>query len=713
MRNGKGREGMIRKPGDLPDPRDATLGRRGASIVGAACPGAWTFSSDALIERTRCVVQRGRPATSPGMSAMRLLSLTLATLSTIGAASAADVDDGLAIEQSAVPDTIVVAAERQPTPLSGTTASVAVVEGADIHDRGFPADPVDLLRPLSGVDIKQSSPYGGIGGIRIRGANSYDTQILLDGIPLNDPSLGQGDLDLGFLNPAGLTRFEVVKGAQSGLYGSRAAGGVVNLVTLRPTGVHSGFGRVESGGEGLRDHDTQRVEAGGSGPLGHGFGYALAVSGLRSDGVTSQTDLGANGAANGHEPDRYERTGGQARVEWTRGALRVYSAFNLVDGESEFDDTDANYVSQPDDPNGLVEHRTWRASAGAEAALSQSVDVALDVAHTDIHRAYPNALVKSFNVDSRRYDATEDYLAGRATWTPLPLLALTAGGDGRRASAEIVDALGATVIDDSDRIVGGWLQAQIGTASAWQISGAIRHDEHSRAGGATTWRTGAALFLLDGASRVHGSYGTAFRAPALYELYDPSVGNADLQPQKSSTWDLGQRTALSEWLALETVVFRTEYDEAIGFDNATFRFANVGKGGTVTGFESGGDLLPADGPLSFRVAHTWQRARRANGNEEPAIPQQKLYAASTVRIARWWGRLDVEHIGERLEYDEAIFGLRPVEPVTLVGLAVGRPVWRTVEVYARIENLGDVRYEVVPGYATAGRSAYVGVNATF
>ena len=51
--------------------------------------------------------------------------------------------------------------------------------------------------------------------------------------------------------------------------------------------------------------------------------------------------------------------------------------------------------------------------------------------------------------------------------------------------------------------------------------------------------------------------------------------------------------------------------------------------------------------------------------------------------------------------------------MTLVGLAVGRPVWRTVEVYARIENLGDVRYEVVPGYATAGRSAYVGVNATF
>jgi len=642
---------------------------------------------------------------------MRLLSLTLASISLAGAAESSA--DGPTVEQTAVPDAIVVAAERQPTPLSGTTASVAVVEAGEIHDRGYPADPVDLLRPLNGVDVRQASPYGGIGGIRIRGANSYDTQILLDGIPLNDPSLGQGDLDIGFLNSAGLQRFEVVKGAQSGLYGSRAAGGVVNLVTLRPTEQHAGFGRVETGGEGFRSHDTQRADAGASGPLGGGFGYALAVSGLRSDGITSQTDLGANGAANGHEKDSYQRTGGQARVEWQRGPLSVYTAFNLVDGESEFDDTDTNYVSQPDDPRGVVEHRTWRASAGAEADLSRSVEVAFDVAHTDIARAYPNAQVKSFNVDSRSYDASEDYLAGRATWTPLPVLALTAGGDGRRSAARIVDATGTEVINDSDRIVGGWLQAQVGTAGAWQITGALRHDEHSRAGGATTWRAGAALFLLDGASRVHGSYGTAFRAPALYELYDPSVGNADLQPQESSTWDLGQRTALTEWLALESTVFRTEYDEAIGFDNATFRFANVGEGGTVTGIESGGDLLPVDGPLSFRFAHTWQRARRANGSEEPVIPQQKLYAAATARIARWWGRLDVEHIGERLEFDEAIFALRPVEPVTLVGLAVGRPVWRTVEVYLRVENLGDVRYEVQPGYATAGRTAYAGLNATF
>jgi vitamin B12 transporter len=637
------------------------------------------------------------------------LSLALAAIaSTLVPGIAVQAAELVAVEQTAVPEIVVTAAERQPTPLSGTTATVAVIDADEAHDRGHPADPVDWLRPIAGVDVRQAGPYGGVGGIRIRGAASYDTQILLDGIPLNDPSLGQADVDIAFLNPAGLERMEVVKGAQSGLYGSRAAGGVVNLVTLRPSERHAGSGLVEAG-----SYDTQRVEAAATGPLGGGFGYAVAASGLRSAGITSETDPGANGDPNGHEADGFARAGGQARVEWRRGPGMLYGAFNLLDGESEFDDTDANYTSQPDDPRGVVEHRTWRASGGGEVALAPDLEVALDAAHTDVLRAYPNALVKAFNVDSRRYDATEDYLAGRATWSVLPVLALTAGADGRRSAGRIVDATDVTVIDDSERIVGGYAQVQAGIAGAFEVTGALRRDEHSRAGGSTTWRAGSAVFVLDGASRLHASYGTAFRAPSLYELYDPSVGNADLRAQESSTWDLGQRTALSEWLAVETVLFRTEYDEAIGFDNATFRFANVGAGGTATGLESGVDLLPAEGPLSFRVAHTWQRARRANGDEEPVIPQHKLYAASTARIARWWGRLDVEHIGERLEFDGAIFALRPVEPVTLVGLALGRPLCRHAEAYLRVENLGGAAYEVQPGYATAGRTAYAGLSATF
>ena len=62
----------------------------------------------------------------------------------------------------------------------------------------------------------------------------------------------------------------------------------------------------------------------------------------------------------------------------------------------------------------------------------------------------------------------------------------------------------------------------------------------------------AALAIRDGMTRLHGSYGTAFRAPSLYELYDPSAGDTELRPQESSTWDLGQRSELTEWLAVDT-----------------------------------------------------------------------------------------------------------------------------------------------------------------
>ena len=175
---------------------------------------------------------------------------------------------------SAADQTVVVTADRQDSTRERTTATIDVVDQGDQRDLGHPANAWDALRTLPGTDVLGTAGGfdGGNVGIRLRGGNASDTRLLVDGIPLGDPTETQGNANLAWLGSAGLERIEVVRGGQSGLYGSRAVTGVVNLLTIRPTATHQSDVLVEGG-----SFDTGRAEAAASGPLGGSAGYALSL----------------------------------------------------------------------------------------------------------------------------------------------------------------------------------------------------------------------------------------------------------------------------------------------------------------------------------------------------------------------------------------------------------------------------------------------------
>ena len=130
-----------------------------------------------------------------------------------------------------VPDeSVVVSATRLATPISEVGSSVTVITAADIEARQERSLP-DALETVPGLFIEQSGGLGGQTSIFMRGANSNQTKVLLDGIDIADPSTPNDAADIGKLLTGDIARVEVLRGPQSGLYGSDAIGGVINIIT--------------------------------------------------------------------------------------------------------------------------------------------------------------------------------------------------------------------------------------------------------------------------------------------------------------------------------------------------------------------------------------------------------------------------------------------------------------------------------------------------
>lgn len=591
---------------------------------------------------------------------------------------------------------LVVTADRRETVKDRTFASIDVVE-QQIRERGYQPFIHDWLRGLPGVDVNQSG--GGFAGttqVRLRGAKAGETRFLRDGIPVTDASAIDNGPLVELFDPSGLERVEVVRGSQSGLYGSGANGGVVNLISARPTADHRVSARLEGG-----SHSTIAGGVQASGPVVGGLGYVVGVGGLVSDGFSTATDADANGDPGDHEADGVERLGAHARLQRTSDHGTLYLAGNVVEATQDFDGFPPPAFSlDPDDRDSTQELDSWRIAGGGEWRPLQQVTIASDVAYTASERRYPQetTFTKEFLAD--------DLFTNARAHAALPAdFSADLGVDGLWQQAELIDAAGVAGIDESARLIGMWVT--LAYDLPWlALSATGRHDDHSREGDADTWRVGVATFWFDQQYKVFASAGSGFRAPSLYELYDPFYGNPDLEPQTSLSADLGHtlRPSDSGW-SLTNTGFITRYDDAITFDPNTFVSINLPSNARIHGIENA--LAWFDTHGGVEATYTWQHSDDGDGERLAQLPDHKLMVAGIVRAFDAWARVAVERHWSRRS------GGQELPAYTLVGASVGWAIDQHWEVYGRADNLLDEDYEIQPSYATPRRAAYGGVRATF
>lgn len=593
---------------------------------------------------------------------------------------------------------IVITASRSPRPLDQVGEAVSVLATPEI-ERLQSNNVVDLLRTLPGVSVTRTGGIGTATSVFIRGAESDQTVALIDGVKLNDPSTPGGGFNFGNLLTGNIARIELVRGSQSVIWGSQAIGGVVNLITRAPTEDLALNARAEAGWR-----DTYQAVAnvsGRAGPVAASFGGGW----FRSDGLSA--------FAGGSERDGYENLGlnGKLVVDLT-DTIAVDLRGYLSDGDSDIDGFPPPLFAFADTAE-RSKTRELVGYAGVNAAfLDGRFRNRLAVTYTDTDRRNFDTGV-TFDGNGRN-----ERLEYQGVFTASPAFEAVFGAE-REKSRLRTSSFGAPADRARVRLDSVYLQLSGAPLAGLRLTGGIRHDDHQTFGGTTSVAANAVWSLNDGATLLRASYGEGFKAPSLFQLFS-DFGNEALQPERSRSYDLGATQRLLDGaVELSATWFRRDVRNQIDFVSCfqnpipictgrpSGTYDNIRRS-RATGVEATLGLNPTE-TLSVRASYTYVDAE--NRDTGRALARRPKSSLSALIDYRWPFGLStgatLTMIGD--SFDNAA-NTRSLDGYALVDLRASLPLGRNVELYGRVENLFDERYQTVFRYGTPGRAAYAGVR---
>jgi vitamin B12 transporter len=587
--------------------------------------------------------------------------------------------------------TVVVTADRLEEPIEEVTDSITVITRQQIEQRQA-ADVADLLRQVPGLDVVRSGTPGKVTSVFLRGAESDQVLIQIDGVTVNDPVFG--GFDLGQLSTDNIERIEILRGPQSPLYGSDAVAGVIQILTRKGSGPARLEGSLEGGGYG-----TFRGGGSVSGALGPAY-YSLAGSRFSTDGLTTISPFESSFATGN---DGFEQTVFSGRAGY-QGAGRETDV-SLRYNEGSFGVPVSGELPAPL-RGGTSE--TLTLSARHRQRLAPGWHASARISYADREdRTHDPEDVFGFTF----FDVFSD------TWTvSLQSDAELAGGqllsvgyEVEHAGGEEQDSFGA--IEGSLTTHAVFAQDKLDLGRLLLTAG-LRYDHSDQFGSHANPRVSAAYDLGRGA-RLRGSLGSAFRAPLLGELLPPFFGNPELEPEESIGFDLGYEQQLGRGEArFGLTYFNHDFDHLIVFDGGTFRFENVASART-RGVELFGTAR-LDRSTHLNANYTYLDARNLGADE-------RLLRRPTHRgnlyLHRSLGRrlsagLGAHLVGQRLDDDfRADHPGRELNPGYVKVDLLLEYLWSPqLSLFGRIENLFDQDYQEALGFDTLGLTAFGGLR---
>lgn len=659
------------------------------------------------------------------------------SLLAIAAASPVFADDTLAGD--AGPDDIVVSATRSgdPVPVDRLGSSVTVLDDAALQSRQTRFI-VDVLRDVPGVAVNRGA--GGVAEVRVRGSEANHTLVFIDGIKADDPFAAQ--FDFGTLLSDEGARVEVLRGQQSSLYGSDAIGGVISYTTLSGREAPGYSARAEYG-----SNDTVSAAARAAGTVGETLDYALSASYLRTDGYPV--------APGGSLDTGSSNFGASAKVNWTPApnfkltAVGRYS--NLRQDLNNQDISPASPVIQGypitvavDSPDDRTRSKSWYGLVGATWDLFDGAWTnAATAAITDVNRDGESSFGTSGD-RGRRYRTTlnstvrfgNDRVKNR----------FTLGMDYERQEFQNITPFA----DQGKHVLEtlGWVvNYDVTFDDRLSIGASARIDDYNLFRDAATYRVSGS-YLLPSGTRVHAAYGTGIKAPSPGELYGfvsgSYIGNPNLKPEESQGWEAGlEQTLFDKALTVGATYFRNRFVNQIQstfvFDAASGNFLQQSFNGTTRTRQEGVEVYAAARLADFRVdaSYTYLDAPQTvdalvgpnpgSGGFQMPVPvvtqaarRAKDIASLNVTYAPEAfplnATLTLRYNGKQRDYaftDMFQRILVDLDDYLLVNFAASYDVTPNLQVFGRVENIADEKYQEVFGFNSPGRSAYGGVRVKF
>jgi iron complex outermembrane receptor protein/vitamin B12 transporter len=595
-------------------------------------------------------------------------------------------------------------------PLESATAAVTVIDREEIEASGA-RTVADLLRLAPGVDVTANGTRGGFTTAQIRGGDPNFTLVLLDGVPLNDPTYQVGDaFDLEGLPTAAIERIEIVRGPLSAVYGSTGLAGAIHIISR----------------EGKPGRLVPEVEVQGGN------------AGLHSAGATFSGGAGKGGTwFLGTSWEEEEKRVADERFR----ELSVHGNLTLPVGDHarlllRTRHADWEGDDYPDASGGPVfGSGELRRSDHGESSLGAELQLGEDGKHRLAAAFYRHALDSTSPAVPPQVPASRQqsvFTTGRLGWSSVLWsargLQWTGGVDVTRENGEndsllfLPPFLGGAVSGDYTitRTLPGAYTEMVLDRGNLAVEIGLRGDKPEDGSAqwsprlGVSWRPGRSGSAGHGPVRLHASAGRAFKLPSFFALASPPQlgGNPGLKPERSVGGDAGLEWRLGTGLDAGVTGFWQRYEDLIDFDFATFRHVNR-TDVRARGIETNLAWRP-DERWTVEANGTWQQVEDLTTHAHLRHRPKRIGGARLrwVPEDRFDLELDVQAVSRSFDEQIPVPGRDTVAGYGLVGLTAAWKVIPGWQLRARLDNLADRRYETLIGFPGAGRSVRLGLRWT-
>jgi vitamin B12 transporter len=619
---------------------------------------------------------------------------------------------------------LVVTAERMEGEQRLAPETYTIIKGREIEVRQE-EDVHEALRFSPGVHIAETAGKGGLTSLFIRGGESDHALVLVDGVEVNSDG---GAMDMAFLTTDGVDTVEIVRGAGSSVWGADAMSGVVHLITRRGEGPP----RLRASSEWGRYGTWREKLSFGTGNDEYGFTFALSRHD-RSNGRFSHSS--------------YDNTTAVGRFDYALGkytTIKATARFAAEQADQFAVDPGPRFAWE--DRNGQKRGTNFVLGLEVVQRIMEGWTVTLRGGRYDQDVRFDS--LGSFDYDSQskfersRLGAQTD--AAVLDRENLKLI-LSAGAEWALEELETSDSFsGGLGVNQRRRSRGGFGQAKL---EAWDRLGIVLSGRIDQSTGYRTGYTGKFAVTYDikeSGTRPHASIANGIKTPTMVEVFSTNpffLGNRDLRPEMSRTWDIGvEQRIVGDFLLADVTFFENRMRRLVQFTGGTPAFQNAGNA-LARGIEVAVAVKPVEW-LRFDAGYTYQRTRVTHSRvtsvtfeeRQPLIrrPDHEGFAGAAFQLnyedgipkaerkdhPRVAASIRTRYVGRR---DDVLFYDFPapadrVRNRHYLKLDVAAEWWvldRNLRVFGGINNLFSRDYDDVVGYPNDRLTFIIGVEAAF
>ncbi|MDR2862980.1 MAG: TonB-dependent receptor [Puniceicoccales bacterium] len=608
-------------------------------------------------------------------------------------------------------DPVVVVASRSPESLATVSPSAGYISAEELASTGK-YNLVDVLREQPGFYTSSSGAIGAQTSLFTRGTNSNMTAVLLDGRRLN--SGFSGGYDLANYGTDNLASVQFMRGASSTLYGASAVGGVIDMRTVDPFEVDAPTASFS--GEG-GSYGFWRTALSAAGNFTHsedaksGVGFSLGGSWTQTDNkrpnnqyhlgyILPRFDYRVNENLTFNLLTRYSDyhmgLPGPTVNAWTPG----YPGYNAVDWQGGYD---------------------WLVSPGAKFKINDELQV-------QAFYSFTRTLVEAYsaNPGNSRYEQDKHEATVFASWRVASFVTLSGGYTFEHTLYSSRNVW--SPYNDGWNSNSLWLGAQFTPVEGLKINGGVRYNHFDNFDDAWTGEASISYRIRPSGTTLHTKVASAYRTPSANDMSGGTVNNQTLSPEENLSWEFGlkQDIPLLEGGEFSVVYFENHLRDLIDFQSnpATYAYEafNIEKART-RGVELGLTLRP------IKQIRLYTTAAHLDARSLSDIPDSMIRDGDHLRRRpNWTATVGIEsnpiesvtvgfsvtYVHGRQDFDWDNNRLVSLKNYSYARFYASWRFWEHGEVFGRIENLFDQKYEgAALHYPALPITAYAGVRFSF